>query len=154
MTIIDFVLARIAEREAAAREATPAPWVAVGTRFYPPDSGDIMLTGYVDAWAIPGTVVEPSIEGADAQHIALSDPAYVLADCNAKRRIVELHPIYRGPRLLAVDRSGVDFACERCHATSSIDDESVIEALGACDTLRALASIHADHPDFNPAWKL
>lgn len=114
MTITEFLLARIAEDEAAADRVEFRPYLGEGA----PE----LLT------------------------------ARVLAECEAKRRIVESHPVYRGPRLLAVDSSGADTACEMCHATSRIDEGAVIEALGPCDTLRALASVYADHPDLDPAW--
>lgn len=111
MSITEFLLARIAEDEDAARE-----WYGTGT----------VANRRDDFW---------------------------LAECAAKRRIVELHSIYRGPRLLSVDSSASDYACELCHATSSIDSKSVIEALGPCDTLLALASVYADHPDFREEWR-
>lgn len=152
MTITEFLLARIAEDEAAARDVPP-----LGHNF---DMGGHRQD---ERW-IFGRTLPSSADGvgnwsehrdspATATHFARHDPARVLAECEAKRRIVELHPIYRGPRLLAVDSTGRDFACEKCHAASSIDDQSVIEALGPCNTLLALASVYVDHPDYRDEWR-
>jgi hypothetical protein len=77
-----------------------------------------------------------------------------LADVESKRRVIDLHPIYRGPRIQGVDSRWCDFGCELCHSTSRIDDDSLIEAIGYCETLLALAQPYADHPDFDPEWKL
>lgn len=62
-----------------------------------------------------------------AEHFARHDPAYVLADVEAKRRIVE--------RCAAVD-----YAMPSTHL--------------AHGTLRALAQPFADHPEFQEAWKI
>lgn len=63
--------------------------------------------------------------------------AKVLAECEAKRRIVDLH-------------SG---NAEWCGWTQGGDGVHG-EWGGACDTLLALAQPYADHPDFDPAWRL
>jgi hypothetical protein len=78
----------------------------------------------------------------------------VLAEVNAKRQIIDLHPIYRGPRIQGVDSRWCDFGCELCHSTSRIDNDSIIEAIGYCETLLALAQPYADHPDFDQEWKI
>jgi len=58
------------------------------------------------------------------------DPAFVLAECAAKRRIVELHS--------DLDSGGY------CR----VDDDAA-----PCPTLRALALPHVDHPDYRDEWK-
>jgi hypothetical protein len=80
MDLSEFLLARIGEDEEAAQAATPGPWEA---RPYWSASLD-------DSWAsVPDIMPEP-IDARDASHIARWDPARVLAECAAKRRIVEL----------------------------------------------------------------
>lgn len=59
-------------------------------------------------------------------------PARVLAEVAAKRRIVQLHV------------SGEAW-CDHCAGPGDIDD--------SCPTLRALASVYADHPDYRQEWK-
>lgn len=75
----------------------------------------------------------------------------VLAQCAALRRIVELHQKdpdggeFWGPDE-SIDDDGS--ACTRCGYPAEY------AAPWPCDTLRALATIYADHPDFDPAWEL
>jgi hypothetical protein len=89
----------------------------------------------------------------DEYDLLCIEPSRALAECEAKRRIVELHPIYRGPRIQQVQSGGVDFGCETCHALDRINDDSIIEALGYCDTLLAMAPPYADHPDYREEWR-
>lgn len=86
MTIAEFLLARISEDEAWARDHEQA--------------GDFL--GFIEDVA-----------------------ARVLAECEAKRRIVVRHT--------------------NCDDTSFGDP---------CDDLRDTASVYADHPDFDPAWRV
>lgn len=147
MSLTDFLLARIAEDELVARAATPAPWV---DRPMGSEGSDVIAGGNTVL-----TARRPARcrEFADATHIARHDPARVLAECEAKRQIMELHPVYRGARIQPVSTDGVDFGCEACHALDRLHSDSLIEALGYCDTLTALAAPYADHPDYNDAWR-
>jgi phytoene/squalene synthetase len=132
--LVRFLLARIGEDEEVARAATPGPWFAngamnensqVGTgmgvvgkaRDFPGEDrrGDVVSVGVEDdggAW------------WPDAQHIARHDPARVLAECDAKRRIVAEADAGHGGY-----PDGVYFA------------------------VRALALPYADHPDYRPEWR-
>lgn len=125
MTLTEFLLARIAEDEAWAREAAPSPWSAYDSV----TEDGWPLFNYGDfGWSVhgPGVETEDSQQGrATAGHIARHDPARVLAECGAKRRMVRLH----SPHQLTAD----DVPCE---------------------TLRALALPYADYPDFNPDWNV
>jgi hypothetical protein len=111
-----FLLARIAEDEDAVRQITAAA-----------------DADYAARWSLPASatvdVGDDSFYTGDrrlAQHIARHDPARVLADCDAKRRIVKLH---------AVTTSGDCVACDQQY-----------------DVLRLLASPYADHPDYRSEW--
>lgn len=126
LTLTDFLLARIAEDEAVARSSPDVERksdAAVFTSLREP-------TGTVEF-----------------------DPARVLAECEAKRRIVEEHPIYQGPRILEVDSTGTDFGCELCHCVDPVHADGIIESLGYCTTLRSVASVYADHPDYREEWQ-
>lgn len=113
-TLTDFLLARIAEDEEIARSAALPPWKHEG-------------------YAVANhTLIVETDDVEDAEHIARWDPTRVLAECEAKRRIVELH------------RS--DIGADPCDA----HDASLASV--DCDTLLALAQVYADHPDFDPAW--
>lgn len=68
----------------------------------------------------------------------LVDPARVLAECEAKRRIVELHA--DGGRVAWVGDRFVNW----CTADKT---------QWPCKSLRALAAVDADHPDYRPEWR-
>lgn len=60
----------------------------------------------------------------------------ILAECEAKRRIVELHK-------RKLDLEG----CDNCHA------EFQVTAMGfPCPTIEALLTVYADHPDHRAEW--
>lgn len=116
MTIAEFLLARIDEDEAQARRAFAdrrrdldrVAWIQ-GSQHEPSET-------FLQAWEDhPGPLVIVGIER-------------VLAECAAKRRIVDL----------AVDaekHTRIDLPKNYMRAT-----------------LRALASVHADHPDYRAEW--
>jgi hypothetical protein len=129
-----FLLARIAEDEAIAQAATPGPWDAIHVpdRLSQPE-GDWTVGS--DASFICTTNYDDDRCRNDSAHIAHYNPARVLADCAAKRKIVE----WIGEQI-EMNRPP--------NATNS-------EVLWlAEDVLRALALPYADHPDFLPGWKL
>lgn len=137
MDIAEFLLARIAEDEAAARAATPGSWgsefggvcLAVSPFTTIAAVADLNLIG------IEGYTYGPELEErANADHIARWDPARVLAECEAKRRIVtEIYPELD----LDNDTLNYEFGATRA------DPE---------DVLRLLALPYADHPDYKPEW--
>jgi hypothetical protein len=108
--LADFLLARIAEDEAVACGAQRS----------------------VDALPAGATV----FHRADLPHIARWNPARVLAECEAKRRIVG--------RLAAADRYA---------ATGGVTTEYA-EGYdhGILDAARFLALPYADHPDYRSEW--
>lgn len=116
MTITEFLLARIAEDEtvaAAARERTKnEPWWV---------DGPAVNSGKFWVYATGEKFVEPMV----ADHIARHDPARVLAECEAKRRIIEREMNSQTP--MTYRRSFV---------------------------LRDLASVYRDHPDFDEEWSV
>lgn len=120
MTLAGFVLARITEDEARAREATPGPWRYNPLKewFKEPDKLRAARAGL----PVPGG--EEFVAAVD--FIARWNPARVLAECEAKRRIIVWHG----------DRND-------CWFNSHGDP---------CDHLTALARPYADHPDYRPEW--
>ena len=125
MTLAEFLLARIAEDEAVAQAASHGGWIG------PESMG--------------------AFEGGDTVYI---DPARVLAECEAKRRIVELHaPVIPVSPFSKCGHPGCDQshsekrlppACPTC-PTSDVD--------GACETLYTLAIPYVDHPDYRDEWR-
>lgn len=75
--------------------------------------------------------------------------ARVLAECAAKRSIIAEH--------VPVDYSGLGMespnACARCGADLNMSDWDWVHDSFPCPTLRALAAIYADHPDYQQEWK-
>lgn len=136
MSITEFLLARIAEDEEAAREAGDADsyeggdtawcagWLGTGIRH---------LVRNVDVECYEsGHEDDPALCGRPAryagQHIARHDPARVLSECEAKRRIVEDCKDYL------------------------LHDEDGMGGELAERTLSRLALPYADHPDYDSEW--
>lgn len=144
LTLVEFILARYDERERAARDAllgfpTDAAQQGMERPLEPNELGKATLRErwfsryhrvvQADAWP-PSREPTPVADCGDANvypawHIALNDPAYVLADIVAKREIVA------GPN----GGTGPDH-----------HDEWV-------ETLRRLALPFASHPDYDEAWR-
>lgn len=124
MTLVEFLLARIAEDEADARKAEPGPWIGwrgwfeegQGKRPDRPD-GHAVLARDGRSWVVH----EWGSDEGSVPHIARWDSARVLAECEAKRRIVQ--------------------ECEP------------FGLLGDPDVLMYLALPYADHPDYDEAWR-
>ena len=124
MTLTDFLLARIAEDEA----------LALGAR--PEDSDDL------DEWSKAGEFWNRS-DGNRAMALAYRySPARVLAECEAKRRIIEdQEDEYRTAAALDYEFGDGD--------GTLYDDANALRRV-----LLALALPYADHPDFNSAWRV
>jgi hypothetical protein len=120
LTLTEFLLARLDEDEEIAREC-----VRLGV-----DVGD--LSGWV----------EISGKGTDATEALFSrfSPARVLADCEAKRRIVERAT-----------------AAEEALRQPGLDDSAYFIRLSCRDSWRLavadLALSYADHPDYRQEWR-
>jgi hypothetical protein len=134
--LIAFLAARLDEDEAAAMAATGTAWAWEATG----DKDNSWAVGYVegeDGRPLSGEIghgqgvvidgVCESINGhlADAAHIARHDPARVLREVEAKRRILAEH-------------SGN----HKCGWW-----------IPGCPTVEALAAVYSDHPDYQPGGK-
>lgn len=106
MRLDEFLLARIAEDEAAARDEGAGAMMGAMWKQFPEDAYHELQRG------------------------VLANAARVLAECDAKRRIVALHP-----EMLE--------SCQGCAHEAH-----------PCRTLRALAQPYVDHPGFDPAWRV
>lgn len=123
-----FVEKRLDETEAIARAATPGPWIAI-------DSGVMAVDD--ETWPVDAT--ESARDREDRVHIAAHDPARVLREVEAKRRILARH----------ADPGHYCDASSQVEVTSFIAGEQV-RHVWPCDTLLDLASPHADHPEYPP----
>lgn len=148
MTITEFLEARITEDVAVARAAEPGPWYVddeeqtVRAREY---AGEIMFDRSAECRSEWLENFKPG-----AEYIARNDPSRVLAECAAKRVVIEAHPpYYADPNY---DRS--DVLCGTC----GLEPEEECYPPGAveypCPTLKALAAVYKDHPDYRQEWAL
>jgi len=153
VSIVEFLKARISEDEAVARAAVgndgPPTWLqddtdgVYGAR--PDVDWDEVCQSHT--YGVPNEcdfnptacgismTDDPVLEHARARHIARHDPARVLAECAAKRHILDDHaPFYAGSDLCG-----------------GHDGRHTLEQ---CDLRRAMASVYADHPDFQEEWRV
>ena len=155
--LAEFILARIAEDEAVAKAADvkqcDPEWFCSPVRAA--RAGTVTVRSKRDkrpmARVESVTADEPDdiTDGtAVAEHIARHDPARVLAECEAKRRIVELH---WGRRTWVEAESPVPgaYVCDFCSA----DDAPPDWTLYPCDHLRLLALPYADHDSYQESWR-
>ena len=123
MTLAEFLAARIEEDEAAARGAGGEYWyTAVVPGESMRKSPDEPTHTIIDS---PKSLITYEVCTDEmAEHIVRHDPERVLAECEAKRRIVRRHTL--------------------------CDDTSFGEP---CEDLRDLAVPYRDHPDYRQEWK-
>jgi Family of unknown function (DUF6221) len=121
MQLVEFILQRIDEDEAVARQAV-----------------DALVCGYPDYQ----THVTTDTQRAD-RHVERFGPTRVLAECAAKRAILDLH----AP---STDHgSGYDPYCTGCWDEGGQDGAPIYP----CRTVRILVPIYSDHPDYDEAWR-
>lgn len=120
--LTEFLLARIAEDEAAARSATGGAWTHEGA----PNGFAPMVIA--NGGVVAETYDKPHL--SDAAHIARHDPARVLAECEAKRRIMETYSLSAEERGIAVDAW-----------------------ILLRDAIAHLALPYDTHPDYDEAWR-
>lgn len=130
--LAQFLRARYTEQRALAEQASPGPW-----RVNPDDPDDVLAADGVvaaEVFALSGNQLRST-----ALFIAAHDPAYALADLDAKRRILnEIVP--------AMD--GMDDRIDSEWGVGAMDP-SEYESVGL---LRLLALPYTDHPEYRPEW--
>ena len=161
MDLVEFLKARYDEDDRAAELADTSGhrWEAVTDG----DSGPAVRTerGGEVQWSreIPYAVwhCDDELDGcpedargciAEAEHIARHDPARVLAEVAAKRRIVDLH----SPERVWTGSGYEDDKCTTCMLHESDLYGREYETV-PCPTLRALGLPHARHPDYDESWR-
>lgn len=133
MTITEFLTARYDEREAAAREASAGPWAVRPNG----DSPWVTRQGQPDVWLAITSPDPGASKAANADHIALNDPAHVLADIAAKRAIVA-----------SVVSGEAHEVAETMSGLRQVVARDVLSSV-----LRLLAQPYAAHEDFDEAWR-
>lgn len=126
LTLTEFLLARIDYAELEAITAIDLNnWQEPGTKH---------VWKWLHAYKRPG-----SPGWSSNHHEGAPSPHRVLAECESKRRIVELHT---GDKYYVYEDT--KYACETC-------GDGTIK--WPCDTLRLLALPYADHIDYREEWK-
>ncbi|MGA4726281.1 DUF6221 family protein [Micromonospora taraxaci] len=140
---ITWMRAQLDDDERVAREATWGPWEVGPTfggrdnRVYVKPEGPGIDT--IGTCVIAGQVANTPQYRANAQHIARHDPARVLAEVDAKRRILDAHPIEYSKVSEYTD-------CAACVDVDSYDAYP-------CLTVRLLALPYADRPGYRDEWR-
>jgi Family of unknown function (DUF6221) len=131
--LVTWLRAQLDEDEQVAKAANPGPWRRFTDRAHlDPDTifGGRWM-GDMDKLRNVCSLVYSWEKDANGEHIARHDPARVLAEVEAKRRILGWH---------SGDRDGRCLCCQ-------------IETAGTCQTVRLLALPYADRPDFREEWR-
>jgi hypothetical protein len=133
-----FLMARITADEVRAQQAESAgPWIATRHAEMPFIQADVYRDGYPD-WE-----VAVDLRRSDAVHIADWNPVRVLAECDAKCRIIDEYLLHANALLEPITGSllPIETATRVIWVTS-------LEWV-----LRTLAATYADHPDYREEWR-
>ncbi|MGW6703595.1 DUF6221 family protein [Streptomyces sp. NPDC054956] len=141
-------------------EFYPTPWDVADRGWMAhvmADGPDFREVVHLEQWAgMPDGKGTPDL-GEMIEHVARHNPARVLVEVDAKRRILLLHniPAVVSPKMAAFGlRDGEapedDRRCAGCGLYG--DDEPIVPDVSECPILRALALPYADHPDYLPEW--
>lgn len=140
--LVAFVRTCLDDDERVAREADPGPWEVGSTfgardnRVYVREAGDPGIDT-IGTCIIAGQVANKTRFRENAVHIARWDPARVLAEVEAKRRILDDHePLANG-------------ACNRCGDYGGTEHQQ-----WPCTTIRALAQPYAGRDGWREEWRL
>ncbi|MFJ3141700.1 DUF6221 family protein [Streptomyces halstedii] len=126
--LVTILHARLDEDEQVARAAHAPNWSTDGRRG--------LHYGVEDGW------MTDALTTSDADHIARQNPARILREVEAKRRIAERH----SPHSMGSCRT-----CERPHWGVQVCNHC--ERAAPCPDLRDLATVYADHPDYLAEWR-
>lgn len=144
MTITEFLTARYDEDEALARELLRDLEAQIAeSGFQADERGPFTPTRQLAAemWAQYGGQTRWRNFARGRTIARFADPAHVLADIAAKRAILALHTC-----------QCPDPDCRDCGECSGAHHADPTPA--PCGTVKVLAQPHAEHPDFDPAWKV
>lgn len=138
MTLVEFLLARFAETEAEARKMQQRAQ----------DHEAMIRTHQME---LLGRLVPGWHDWPDVQRMA----AYVIADIEAKRRVLELHEmttIRPAGQARGSDDWWWNAYCRNCTMDGEYADITKEPREAPCPTLRALALPYTEHPDFREEW--
>lgn len=164
--VVEFLKARLDEDEAAAKAAGwehPCPpcrsgqWQCVGVRHLRYDNGAGEDVRVIDTTGGPAMWHEQISVRADnggvADHIARHDPARVLREVAAKRKVLDEHQCTTERRdTPRFDPSSGERYPDEHDVICNVCGWATDRAGSACLTIRFLAAVYSDHPDYDPEW--
>jgi uncharacterized protein DUF6221 len=130
--IVEFLTARLRDDEAYALNAA----ADVSRNWSEPFSGAVQFGGQEEN---PECEMALTYDSGISRHMVRHDPARVLREVAAKRRVLERH---------YADQDG---SCVGCGFNSV--EERMVEDINDCPELRDLASVYDSHPDHKQEWK-
>lgn len=138
-----FIRARLDEEERDAKAAQPGPWNAEASPHVVTEDGGT-VAAYVEGWTVEPTLIDE----ADARHIARQDPAATLARVAALRALVDLHEPTKCASYWHETKGGFVDNGLICDICANHDREDGVTGEWPCTTMRHIAAIWRDHPDF------
>jgi hypothetical protein len=163
--LVNFLRACFAEDRAGALAATPGPWTVDSEVYAETIYGGDGFTSVVSGgrWGGEASVFEST---EYAKHIARWDPAHVIAECDAKLRIVDAESRRRRTKdnVIATSRNSFDdwvdvtWADERGwpqeeRIRQAEFTERFTEPSPPSETLKLLALPYADRPGYREEWR-
>lgn len=132
--LVEFLRARWDEDEQAARLALSAQWLITDERLI------VFRQGSTDTIIVDS----PRTQVRDLEHIARHDPARVLADVEAKRRILERY-----------ESSAQSLAALEAVPDYSLDAHRLVKAVHDANetAVKTLALPHADRAEWREEWR-
>ncbi|MEV8623389.1 DUF6221 family protein [Streptomyces sp. NPDC051079] len=154
MDLVEFLTARLDEDEQAARAATDGPWAA-WQRSTLRGLGDLLHAVTTPGQAPGARASIATASWLDAEHIARHDPARVLAEVDAKRRILASYT-----EAVLVRDEATQWAMSPSPVITNPGADGVERWTRARDAafflepaIRLLAQPYASHPDYDEAWR-
>jgi hypothetical protein len=148
-SIVEFLRARLDEEEQVAREVIEKNWhraTWVGDEF---NSAVVITRDVTLASGSDHSIAQCGVEALEdgelyAEHIAQWDPARVLAEVDARRRIIEM---WEDPAAVRILPDGVRDGRDPDEVEIQV---GIAEAID--DVVCVLAMPYAGHPDYDQAW--
>jgi hypothetical protein len=134
MNLIEFLRARLDEDAEVARGASPGPWS--------PDAEHYEVVAVDGETVADGFALSNRQLRATVDHIARHDPVRVLAEVDAKRRILDE---------VVDEATGLDMSVDGDRRVGPRD--TTTEPYLGTVLLRLLALPYAEHPDYREEWR-
>jgi hypothetical protein len=151
--LVAFLRARLDEDEAVARAATDGPWSPWEGRELR-GLGDLIHPVRTPGQMAGSRATIVTASWLDAEHIARHNPARVLAEVAAKRRIVEDYAAAMADRqaIRAEIRKILHTDPDAFGKLSRQENALIDKAEGLAPIIRIMATVFAAHPDYRPEW--